>query len=391
MRVLYKASLVFLLTDMYSRIPVKYASILCNGKQNPYTKKESGHYVFSNLYPGKYRIDIICKGFADVRMDLDVRANETRTIIMNLPYASDNDLVSKLSRLEMSVSVDGVLLKNKDVRIKLKNDLNFLKVIEPIKANTDTVSLNIEKNSGLTLQKYAYNVNGTENEFYIYSYDPGSSQYLTEDLIPYDLVPGGMLYPIWDLRTDDKGKVILPILKQFMKGNQLQLEVFANGKYEMLTTRVPDESKGEKVVYIDVNLVNPAPEPLPKVIKKEEPKAEELEDSIDDMEEGDEDSVSEGKSDKKSKNGTTSDKTSKKTESKDAEAFEDSIDDMEEGDEDSVSEGKSDKKSKKTVKQKTDDDPNMDKKSKDAKPGFESTESKEAEDLEDSIHESKKE
>ena len=287
MRVLYKASLIFFLTDLYSRIPVRYASILCNGKQNPYTRKESGHYVFSNLYPGKYRIDIICKGFADVRLDLEVRANETKTIVMSLPYASDNDLVLKLKRFEISVNLDGVPLKNKAVRIKLKNNLNFLKVIAPIKANTNTVTLNMEKNSGLTLQKYSYVVNGTENEFYIYAYDSSISQYLTENPFKFDILPGGMLYPIWDLRTDDHGKVIFPVLQQFMKEEQIQFEIFAEGKYELLNTQMPGDDINNKAVYIDVDLVKPAPEPLPQVLPlpvEENPKAEKIEDKIDDIE-----------------------------------------------------------------------------------------------------------
>ncbi len=300
MRVLYKASLVFLLTDIYSKIPIRYASILCNGKQNPYTKKASGEYVFSNLYPGKYRIDIICKGFADTRVDLDVRANETRTVTMSLPYSSDNDLVLKLPRFEIIVKSGGKLLKNKDVRIRLQNNLNFLKVIEPIRANTNSVSLNIEKSSSLTLQRYAYSISGGEKQFYIYAYDPMTSQYLTQELVDMNLLPGGMLYPIWDLKTDMNGKVILPILKQFMKEGPIELEVSADGKHGFINTRMPNENTGEKVIYIDIDLVEPMPPPppLPQPVTLEDSKKtsnkkgkskdkddeESIEDSIDDTE-----------------------------------------------------------------------------------------------------------
>ena len=61
MRLLHKASLVFLLKDVYSKYPVISAVILCNGKQNPYTRKNDGYYVFSNLNPGNYDIEISCK------------------------------------------------------------------------------------------------------------------------------------------------------------------------------------------------------------------------------------------------------------------------------------------------------------------------------------------
>ena len=47
MRVIHKASLVFLLKDVYFKYPLTDAVILCNGKQNPYTRKNDGHYVLS--------------------------------------------------------------------------------------------------------------------------------------------------------------------------------------------------------------------------------------------------------------------------------------------------------------------------------------------------------
>ena len=73
MRVIYRASLVFLLRDIYSKMPVTNASILCGGKQNPYTRKKSGHYVFSNLYPGKYNISITCKVYNSLNFDVEIR------------------------------------------------------------------------------------------------------------------------------------------------------------------------------------------------------------------------------------------------------------------------------------------------------------------------------
>ena len=63
MRTLCKASLVFLITDMYTKDPINNAIVLCDGKQLKYTRKKSGHYVFVDLYPKKYRIDVLCKGF----------------------------------------------------------------------------------------------------------------------------------------------------------------------------------------------------------------------------------------------------------------------------------------------------------------------------------------
>ncbi len=282
MRTLYRASLAILLTDMYTKEPIANAVILCDGKQIRYSKATGGYYAFSNLYPKKYRVDIICKGFLDIRLDLEVRANETKTIMMNLPYALDNAQMQREKRFEIQVNKDGMPWKDSNVRFKLVDDLNFLKVLQPVKKRKNKIVFNMENNKSFVFQRYAYRNQGTENEFYIYGYDISKSDYFMKDPAEVELSPGGKLYPIWDLKTDENGKVILPIFRQFMKGSKARFEVFAGGKYAKMKLSVPEIDDSEKLIIAETDLTELEPKKLPKTLQ-----VQEEESNFDDMEEGD--------------------------------------------------------------------------------------------------------
>ena len=270
MRTLYTASLVFLLNDMYTKEPIEGAIILCDGKQIRYGRKKGGYYVFSNLYPKRYRIDIVCRGFIDLKLDINARSNETKVVLLNLPYSSDNKSLQNMKRFEMYINVDGNAWKNKNVRLKLKNELGFLKLIEKAEKKKSEISLNIGRNTSLTLQRYIYATKETENEIYIFSHDIIKNKYMLKEPLKADLEPGGFLHPIWNLKTDKNGKVILPVFRQFMKEEKAKIEIFTNEKYGMIELDVPEEDSKEKSITVNVNLTEAVPEPLPISKEKED-------------------------------------------------------------------------------------------------------------------------
>ena len=270
MRTLYTASLVFLLNDMYTKEPIEGAIILCDGKQIRYGRKKGGYYVFSNLYPKRYRIDIVCRGFIDLKLDINARSNETKVVLLNLPYSSDNKSLQNMKRFEMYINVDGNAWKNKNVRLKLKNELGFLKLIEKAEKKKSEISLNIGRNTSLTLQRYIYATKETENEIYIFSHDIIKNKYMLKEPLKADLEPEGFLHPIWNLKTDKNGKVILPVFRQFMKEEKAKIEIFTNEKYGMIELDVPEEDSKEKSITVNVNLTEAVPEPLPISKEKED-------------------------------------------------------------------------------------------------------------------------
>ncbi len=156
MRVIHKASLVILLKDIYSKMPVTSAVILCNGKQNPYTRKKDGHYVFSNLYPGEYEISVDCKGYNSLNFSITLEENKTKEIISDLSYQADNQNIMNVSRLEITCKRYKKNLENKQMVLRLKNELSFLKLIENAESGSDELKLNVDMNFSLLGQKYIY-------------------------------------------------------------------------------------------------------------------------------------------------------------------------------------------------------------------------------------------
>lgn len=251
------ASLVFLIMDSYDKTPVMDAGIVCKGIQASYSKKRSGHYVFSNLQAGKYKMVIFCKGYLDKRVSVRVRENESRTIILNLAYAKDNPTIRNVTRFAISVTEDGIPLKNADVRVKLKNEISSVKLVKPAAAQTDGLSLNVKQNAGLVVQKYLYDQKGTQTEIFVCSYSGQRQEYLLEDYLETPLEPGGTFYPIWDLATDDSGVLILPLFKQFVKEGPVQLEIKRKNKLGSVDIELPQEEVEGSIIYSSVNLEDP--------------------------------------------------------------------------------------------------------------------------------------
>jgi len=253
MRVIYRASLVFLLKDVYSKHPVTNAVILCNGKQNPYTRKASGHYVFSNLYPGKYEISIVCKGYNSLNFSVELKENETKEIIYDLSYTPDNQNIMNLTRFELTCTRNKEVLSEMPIILKLTNELEFLKMLEPIKAESDELKTNLEMVPDLLGQKYIYEVADKSYEFFFWSYDNEKKCYILKDLVSEQIEPEGKFFAVWELRTDKKGRAIMPLMTQFMKGDKVNFDCRTEELIGKASFDVAGKQQSGEIFYADVN------------------------------------------------------------------------------------------------------------------------------------------
>ncbi len=255
MRVIYKASLVFLLKDIYSKLPITTAAILCGGKQNPYTRKSDGYYVFSNLYPGGYDVNISCKGHTDLDFSVNLKENETKVMFFDMPYTADNPNLTNLTRFEITVLEGKKPIEDSDIILRLKNNAEFLKLIEPVEAGSNEIKLNVDMLNGIMGQKYIYKVKGKEHEIFFFGYDREKECYVLKDPIDEKLEKGGKFYPIWNLKTDYLGRLIMPLMGQFMKDDKIKFECI---KSDDLKANVSFDVNGEhqsgKVFYADAKL-----------------------------------------------------------------------------------------------------------------------------------------
>lgn len=255
MRVIYKASLVFLLKDIYSKMPITTAVILCNGKQNPYTRKPDGHYVFSNLYPGTYDISISAKGYTDINFTAQVRENETRVMSFDMPYAVDNANLTHVTRFEILVKDGKEPLANADITLKLKNEASFLKLTEPSEAGSNELKLNIDMVSGLLGQQYVYRVKKQDHNIYLYGYDSDKKCYFVENPLEQKLESEGKFYPCWNIQTDAVGRAVMPLISQFMKDDVIKFEcTTSSGKKAGISADIAGKHQAGEVIYLTAKL-----------------------------------------------------------------------------------------------------------------------------------------
>lgn len=253
MRVIYRASLVFLLKDVFSKMPITHAVILCNGKQNPYTRKASGHYVFSNLYPGKYNISITCRGYNPINLTVELQENQTKEIILDLSYSKDNQDILNLTRFEFRCLRYRKPLGNTDMTLKLENDLKFLKIIEPIESGSDKVKTSVELITGLLGQKYIYEVNEKEYEFVFWSYDNQNKCYILKDFVEEKIEPNGKIYAVWNLKTDENGRIIMPLMDEFMKDEVIEFKIYNSEVKATTSFEIAGKSQSGEAFHANLN------------------------------------------------------------------------------------------------------------------------------------------
>ena len=168
MRVIHNASLIILVIDIFRKIPIDEVEILCNGLQNPYLKKDSGYYIFCDLQPGNYKIEIFSPGFIKKEINCTLEFGECKKIVSEMSFKSTNPSISRLPRIELLIKDKNKdeILTNQDAKIIMKNPVSFLKLINNAKKTSMGVVLNVENIHSLHFQNYIYEFidNGSNDE-----------------------------------------------------------------------------------------------------------------------------------------------------------------------------------------------------------------------------------
>lgn len=145
------------------------------------------------------------------------------------------------------------LLKNIPIKLKLKNELTFLKLLEPALAGTDKLKLNVDMITNLLGQKYIYEVEDKSYEFFLWSYDQESKVYILKDNVQEEIKPEGKFYAIWEIRTDMQGRAILPLMNQFMKSDVLEFQCTSDNIRCNISIDVKGKYDSGEIFYIDAN------------------------------------------------------------------------------------------------------------------------------------------
>ena len=292
MKIIHNASLIILVIDIFKKIPIDEVEILCNGIQHPYLKKDSGYFIFCNLQQGDYKIEIFSPGFIKKEINCTLNFGECKKIISEMSFKSNNPNISKLPRIELLIKDrdKNEILANQDTEIIMKNPVSFLKLINNSKKSSMEIILNVENIHSLHFQNYIYEFtdnspndeknsedennkdeekdddestsdekdkssddepNDLDNDkedsqkgksskknnendkvfekLFFLGYDIKYNAYILLNELKKDLKVGGQFFPFWNLSSDDKGKVIIPIFPKFMNRSFFKIEINVNG------------------------------------------------------------------------------------------------------------------------------------------------------------------
>jgi len=276
MRVIHRASLVFLLKDIYSKSPITSAEILCNGKQNPYTRKKDGYYVFSDLYPQEYTINITCPGYVPMEFKVTLRENETQVMPITMPYSVDNEAMRKITHFNIDILHRKKPVIEKDLFLTLTNELDFIKLVEPTAAGSDILKLNMEELiPGLMGQTYVYKTEKTESEFTISGFDNEKKCYILQDYTESELPADGKFYAVWHLKTDKQGRITMPYMSQLMKGETANFECVCDESKGKVKIKIAGKEQSGETLYAKINLRKMPKKITKKSVSKENTKNEE--------------------------------------------------------------------------------------------------------------------
>jgi hypothetical protein len=234
---------------LFTHRPIKDALILCNGEQNPYTQNSQNSYVFSDLEPGEYNINVSCPGYVTLTINSKLRQNRTEKICLEMPYVSTNPSISIFPRFEFQFN-NSEFFKNKSARITLTNPIKTLLLIRPAKQGDKIISLNFNDDKNLFPQNYTYTVNEKTFKLFLVGYDIFSKTYILNNNLAEDMPENGEFNVYWKLQCDQYGKIVLPFMQQFMKGPELKFKIFCDKKNFKANANVDKFTEDKKVIPI---------------------------------------------------------------------------------------------------------------------------------------------
>ncbi len=140
--------------DVFRKQPIHDAVILCNGRQNPYIKKDDGYYIFCDLQPDFYSVEIFSPGYVKKSFSCYIDFGECKRVILEMSYSSTSRIISSIPRILFDLK--NKEFKYKNVKIILKTPINFMKLIHRAHQGDNLLILNVQEDNRLIFQNYIY-------------------------------------------------------------------------------------------------------------------------------------------------------------------------------------------------------------------------------------------
>ena len=78
--------------------------------------------------------------------------------------------------------------------------------------------------------------------------------YILRDYTENELPVGGKFYAVWHLKTDSFGRIIMPYMSQFMKGETVGFECHADESKGKVNIKIAGKEQSAETLYGKINL-----------------------------------------------------------------------------------------------------------------------------------------
>lgn len=248
--VINEASIVIQLLNGFNKTPILNADITCNGKHIPFIKKNSGHYIFINMHKANYIFKINAFGFEQKTLTVDLTDTSVNplTHVISLNYTMSHPQISAMRKIVCTLKNKNKVLANTEVKLRLDTKVPQLRVIEPMTKGEKEVYLNSDFNTMFLFQSFSYEKK-TNMDILFNSYDIEKKAYLNTTIFKSKVIEGGLLSPVWNLKTDENGILIIPIDNTFFQNDMLDFTAFIGKKSTNIVVEKPKDT-----LYIDINV-----------------------------------------------------------------------------------------------------------------------------------------
>lgn len=241
MAILNRASVGFTILDNFDKTYLNNAIITCSAPYNTCIKKGSGTYAFINMSDGDYKFEVSCFGYISMKFDVNVRAGRPVMIVACMNLSRVNNKLFSNDSINFRLKDGNNTINNENIEICLESKVPFLRVAEDTSKNADRLKLNIDYNPLLVYQDLK-----AGEDFIIRLSTYNDDGYKVEPGCPA-LEQGDLLKPVWNIRTDENGGMVLPINKFYMPKEDIDFII----KYRDKSQRVKANIRSNNDIEIN--------------------------------------------------------------------------------------------------------------------------------------------
>ena len=103
-------------------------------------------------------------------------------------------------------------------------------------------------------QQYDYMLHRRAHNLFITGYDDKKKCFILKEPLEDNLEVDGLFKPVWLLKTDEEGKIALPLMEQYMKNDVVNFSFKSGEKKSRVRVNKKSKKDSENIFYSKVRL-----------------------------------------------------------------------------------------------------------------------------------------